>query len=219
MGVGVGEPARKQHLVRAQPDPRDKVVGLECGLLHLGVEVGQVAVERHRPDLDQRVVAVRPHLGQIERVEPVGLGLLERHDLHVQRPAREVAVADRLEQVLAVVVGVLAGQPVGILLGQEVDPLIGLEVVLDPELVAAGVDPHVGVTRVAVHVTVGLRDAAVAHQPGHHVGRLGRERPEVPLHVVVTQPVVGRRFWLRMKCWNFIGSRTKKIGVLLPTMS
>jgi hypothetical protein len=26
------------------------------------------------------------------------------------------------------------------------------------------------------------------------------------------------RFWLRMN-WNFIGSRTKKIGVLLPTMS
>ena len=28
-----------------------------------------------------------------------------------------------------------------------------------------------------------------------------------------------RRFWERMKCWNFIGSRTKKTGVLFPTMS
>jgi hypothetical protein len=27
------------------------------------------------------------------------------------------------------------------------------------------------------------------------------------------------RFWERMKFWNFNGSRTKKIGVLLPTMS
>ena len=27
------------------------------------------------------------------------------------------------------------------------------------------------------------------------------------------------RFWLRMKFWNFIGSRTKNTGVLLPTMS
>ena len=191
MRVGVGEPAREQHLVRAQPDARHEVVGLERGLLHLGVEVGQVAVERHRPDLDQRVVAVRPDLGQVERVEPVGLGLLEGHDLHVQRPAREVAVADRLEQVLPVVVGVLAGDPVGVLLGEEVDPLIGLEVVLDPELVAAGVDPHVGVARVAVHVPPRLRDAAVAHQPGDLVGGLRRQRPEVPLHVVVAQAVVG----------------------------
>ena len=28
-----------------------------------------------------------------------------------------------------------------------------------------------------------------------------------------------RRFCERMKCWNFIGSRMKKTGVLLPTMS
>jgi hypothetical protein len=28
-----------------------------------------------------------------------------------------------------------------------------------------------------------------------------------------------RRFCDRMKCWNFSGSRMKKIGVLLPTMS
>ncbi len=27
------------------------------------------------------------------------------------------------------------------------------------------------------------------------------------------------RFWDRMKFWNFIGSRTKKTGVLFPTMS
>jgi len=28
-----------------------------------------------------------------------------------------------------------------------------------------------------------------------------------------------RRFWEWMKSWNFCGSRTKKMGVLLPTMS
>ncbi|MDT5148999.1 MAG: hypothetical protein QOI01_732 [Mycobacterium sp.] len=32
-------------------------------------------------------------------------------------------------------------------------------------------------------------------------------------------PVSARRFWDRMKCWNFIASRRKNIGVLLPTMS
>jgi hypothetical protein len=28
-----------------------------------------------------------------------------------------------------------------------------------------------------------------------------------------------RRFWDRMKCWNFMGSRVKKIGVLFPTIT
>ncbi len=88
------------------------------------------------------------------------------------------------------VVAVLARQPVGVRLGEELDALVGLDVVLDPELLAAAVDPHVRVGAVAVHVAVALGDAAVAHQPGDHVRRLGGQRPEVPLHVVVAQPVV-----------------------------
>ena len=123
--VGVGEAAGQQHLVRAQAGAGHDVVRLERGLLDLGVVVGDVAVQRQLADVDQRIVAVRPHLGQVERVEPVGLGVLERHDLHLQRPAREVAALDRVVEVALVVVAVLAGQPVGLLLGQEVDALVG----------------------------------------------------------------------------------------------
>ena len=104
--VGVGEPAGQQHLVRAQRDAGHQVVRLERRLFHLGVVVGQVAVQGQPADLDQRVVAVRPDLGQVERVEPVVLGFLERHDLHLQRPARELAARDRVIQVALVVVGV-----------------------------------------------------------------------------------------------------------------
>jgi hypothetical protein len=32
-------------------------------------------------------------------------------------------------------------------------------------------------------------------------------------------PLSARRFWDRMKCWNFSGSRMKKTGVLFPTTS
>jgi hypothetical protein len=63
-------------------------------------------------------------------------------------------------------------------------------VVFHPEPLAGGVDPHVGVGAVAVHVPPRPRDAAVAHQPGHLVRRLRRQGPEVPLHVVVAQVVV-----------------------------
>ena len=115
MGVGIREDAGEQHLVRARADPRHQVVRLERRLLDLGVEVGRVAGQREPADLVQRVVAVGPHLGQVEGVEAVGLGLGEGHDLHPQRPARVVAPLDRVEQVAPVVVGVDAGEPVGVL--------------------------------------------------------------------------------------------------------
>ena len=153
--------------------------------------VGRVAVQGHPADLDQRVVTVRPHLGQVERVEPVGLGVLVGHDLHVQRPARVVTALDRLVQVPGVVVGVGAGIWSASAWVKYSIALVGLEVVLDPEPLAAGVDPHVGVGGVAVHVPPGARDAPVTHQPGDLVRGLRGQRPEVPLHVVVAQVVVG----------------------------
>jgi len=190
VGIGVGEEAAEQHFVRADTDPRHEVVRFERRLLDLGVEVGWVAVQGQSADLVQRVVTVRPHLGQVEGVEPVGLGLFEGHDLNLQRPAGVITALDRLEQVAPMVVGVNAGDPVGLLLGEEVDALVGLEVVLHPEALALCIDPHVGVARVAVHVPPSLRDPAVTHQPRDLMGRLGRQGPEIPLHVVVAQVVV-----------------------------
>jgi hypothetical protein len=37
--------------------------------------------------------------------------------------------------------------------------------------------------------------------------------------IMLTLWGAGHRFCDRMKCWNFIGSRTKNTGVLLPTRS
>ncbi len=133
---------------------------------------------------------MRPHLGQIERVESIGLGILERHDLHLQRPRRVVTALDRLKQVAGVVIGVHRNQRVGLGLGQVLDALVGDEVVAHPELLPGGVDPHEGMSAVEVHVPPAAWDAAIAHQPGDLVRRLRRERPEVPLHVVVTKVVV-----------------------------
>jgi hypothetical protein len=82
-----------------------------------------------------------------------------------------------------------------------------------------GVDPHVGVAAVAVHVPPGLRDAAVAHQPGDLVRRLRRQRPEVPLHVVVAQVVVLHALLGADEVLELHRVRMKKTGVLLPTMS
>ncbi len=164
MCVGVGEHAGQQHLVRAHPNARHEVVRLEGRLLYLGVEIRGIAVQCQPADLVQRMVAVRPYLGEVEGVEPVDPGLLEGHELDAQGPARVVAPPDRIEQVAAVVVAVLTRQPVAVGLGEALDALVRLEVVLDREPLTLGVDPHVGVAGVAVHVPPRLGDAAVAHQ-------------------------------------------------------
>jgi hypothetical protein len=85
---------------------------------------------------------------------------------------------------------------VGLLVGEELHALLGVEVVLHPEPLAGGIDPHVGVRAVAVHVAPRLRQAAITHQVGDLVRRLGRQRPEVPLHRVVAQ-AAGREALLR----------------------
>jgi hypothetical protein len=159
--------------------------------LDLREVVRRVAVQHELAHLDQGVVGVRPHLGQVERVEAVRRGVRVGHHLDVQRPRRELAALDGVPQVGAVRVGVLAGDLRGLLRGQGLDALVGLEVVLHPEALAGGVLPQVRVRAVAVLVAPRLRDAPVAHQPRHLVRGLRLQRPEVPLHVVVAAAGVG----------------------------
>ncbi|TPV97515.1 MAG: hypothetical protein USCAAHI_03073 [Beijerinckiaceae bacterium] len=71
----------------------------EGGLLDLGEIVVGVAVQFHHAGLDQRVVAVRPHLGQVERVVRRLLGIGLRHDLNAETPARVVALLDRAQEI------------------------------------------------------------------------------------------------------------------------
>ena len=134
---------------------------------------------------------MRPHLRQIEGVNTVGLRLLVGHNLHIERPGGVVATLDSLAQVAAVEVSILARHFVGLSLGEELVALLGLEVVLDPEALAFGVNPLVGVRAEAVHVAQGAGQAAVAHQPGDLVRRCGVQAPEIPLHIVIAQTRTG----------------------------
>ena len=167
------------------PVPGTVLFGWKADLLHLGVIVADIAIQRETSHLDEWVIAVRPDLRKIEGIEAVGLGRIERHDLHVQRPARELIVLDRLVEVALVVVGIPACDSVGLCLGQTLDTLVALEVVFHPETTAFAIHPHVGVRGVAIHVTPGPRNAPVPHEPGHLMGGLRRQRPEIPLHVGV----------------------------------
>ena len=75
MRVGIGEDARLQHLVRRVADAGHDVGRRERRLLDLGEVVLGIAVEFHDTDVDQRIVGVRPDLGEVERVVPVLAGV------------------------------------------------------------------------------------------------------------------------------------------------
>lgn len=89
-------------------------------------------------------------------------------------------------------VGVLTGNPVGILVREVLHALVGDEVVLHPEPFPGVIDPHVRVGGIAIHVPPRARDTAVAHEIGHLVGALRRQRPEIPLHVLAAQCGIGK---------------------------
>ena len=192
--IRVGEDASEQHLIGRSRDTGHKIRGGEGRLLNFGEEVLRVTIQHHAAHLDQRVIRVRPHLRQIEGVNAVGLRLLVGHDLHIERPGGVVATLDSLVQVAAVEVSILTRHLIGLSLGEELVALLGLEVVLNPEALAFGVNPLVGVRAEAVHVAQGSGQTAVAHQPGDLVRRCGVQAPEIPLHIVIAQTRTGHTF-------------------------
>jgi hypothetical protein len=61
---------------------------------------------------------------------------------------------------------------------KELHPLVRVEVVLHPEFLAGGIDPHEGMRAVTVHAPPSARQTALAHQVGHLMRGLGIAGPE-----------------------------------------
>ncbi|MNZ65480.1 hypothetical protein D3C78_836760 [compost metagenome] len=166
LGVTVGEESPLQHAIRREADTGHHVGRGEGRLLHVGEVVVRVLVKLQHADRDQRVVAVRPHLGEVERVDFVGLGLGLRHHLHIDLPAREVAPLDGVVEIRLTGLPILADGGGGLFICVEAVALLCLEVELDPEALVGRVDEAEGVAAVAVHLPQAPGDAAIAEQYG-----------------------------------------------------
>jgi hypothetical protein len=145
---------------------------------------------------------VGPHLGQVERVEPVGPGLLEGHDLDPQRPTGVLAALDRREQVAPVGVTVDAGHPVAILLSEEFDTaalVYSLTLVGHLKVAEGAATLGMGLAlRDALPIEVRhLLDEVVSLQQDRAVGPHG-EGVLVAHHRIPASVVVGLRPWFAM---------------------
>lgn len=110
----------------------------------------------------------------------VGLGLGLWHHLHIDLPAREVALLDGVEQIRLAGLSVLTDGGGRLFIGVEAVALLGLEVELDPEALVGIVDEAEGVAAVAVHLAQALGDAAIAEQYGDLMQGFRMAGPEVP---------------------------------------
>src|SRR3546814_5731028 len=104
-----------------------------------------------------------------------------------ERPAREVAALDALEEVAAVALVIVGDNGRGLFVGEIGNALLGAEMELHPHALVGGVDHREGVAAIAEHVPEAARDAAVGHGDGHLVQRLRQQRPEIPDVVGGTQ--------------------------------
>ena len=96
-----------------------------------------------------------------------------------------------LVQIALMALAVLGDDGLCLGVAQVLDALLRDEVELHPEALVRGVDEAEGVAAEAVHVAIGERDAAIAHDDRDLVQRLGQRGPEVP--VVLRAAQVGAR--------------------------
>ena len=117
--------------------PGTKCAGMNAACSTSAKIVVRVAVEHQPADLDQRVVRVRPHLGEVERVEAVVAASAAGMICTLSVQDGMLAALDGLQQVaLVVTAGPRRRAAAASLGGQAPDALVGLEVVLDPEALA-----------------------------------------------------------------------------------
>jgi hypothetical protein len=108
-------------------------------------KVRRVSVELPLAHLDERVVLVRPDLGEVEGVEAVVVRLCLGHHLDAELPLREVAVLDRVVEVALVRLAVVTDELGGLGVGEMLGALLGDVVELDPEALAGVVVERIGV--------------------------------------------------------------------------
>lgn len=182
VSVRIGKEARLEDGVGGWLDAGGHVGRVECDLLHLGKVISRILVENHLADLATGELLLGPDVGQVEDIDllvlPKLFGLLRGHGLDLDGPAGIVTPLNGFVQVLLRIVGRILGR---LLLSDILDPLHGLHVELAVDPVVVLVDELDSVTEVAVHETIAIGDASVAHQ-NHDLmdglGVLGEVVPE-----------------------------------------
>jgi len=128
--------------------------GRKCSLLDLCEVIFRVFVERQLSEAAEREFLLRPCFGEVEDTVLEFLGLLGRHDLYVDGPRGKLLALNGVKEVFGCMIWVRRGECGRLFVVKCLRALVSLEVNLYIAEGAIGLGEFVGVTRVAVHVTV-----------------------------------------------------------------
>ena len=187
LGVDVRELPRLEQRVIGEVDARHHVAVWKATCSVSAKKLSGLRLSIILPDRPHRTSSSGMSLVGVEQVE-VELLVLLLDDLHAQLPLGVVAALDRLQQVAAVEVRILAARSSAPRPRRsECTPATGFQWNFTKRRLALGIDETEGVNAEALHHPEAARDGAVLHQPHQHVRALRLQRHEVP------ERVVGRR--------------------------
>lgn len=191
MSVRVREQSGLQHRIDGRLNAGNQVRGREGELLNLGKIVFGVLVESELAKGPQGHVLLRPNLGQVKNVPSEFLSFLRSENLDIDCPTGKVSLLNSLKEVLSVPVWVLGRHLGGLFAGERLDALIGLEVNLRVHKRSIRLGPLVSVTRVSVHVPVGVGGASVGEESHYLMDRLLVGGEIIPEHGGIFQIRLG----------------------------
>src|ERR1700730_7076892 len=181
--ISIREQPALEHLVRREADPGNDIRRREGSLLDVRKEVLCVAIQFHLTHLDQWVVRVRPHLGQVERMDVIGVRILFVHDLDIELPPGKFAPLDGLVKVPLMALTITRDDRSRLSVRQVLNALLGVEGKLHPKSLVLGVDEAIGVAPEPMHMAERLRDSPITHDDCNLVQRFGQVRPKVPVAI------------------------------------
>ncbi len=164
--ISIREQPTLEHLVRREADTGNDVRRREGSLLDVRKEVLCVPIQFHLTDLDQWVVGVRPHLGQVERVNVIGVRILFVHDLDIELPPGKVASLNGFVKVPLIALTITRDDLSRLSVRQVLNALLRFEGELHPKSLVLGVDEAEGVAAEPVHMAKRLRDSAISPDDG-----------------------------------------------------
>ena len=126
-------------------------------LFHFREIICRHAVEFHHAHFHQRIVFVRPDLGEVKRVDFVTRGFGLRHDLDADFPLGEVARGNGVSEIALGEVRVFAHHFDGVFAVKVLDALHGLEVPFAIDHFVLRIDQAEGVAGESIHVAMAVR--------------------------------------------------------------
>ena len=137
-----------------------------------------------------------PDLGDVIDVPLVLFALCLRNQLYVHRPGGVLSSLDGLIQILRRIVRIVPSCGLRLIQCEILDSLVSFKGVLDEENFSLIIDPLVGVSTVAVHVTVALGCASICVHDGKSVHGLRNLPEEVP-HGIGVEKILD---WVLFQC-------------------